>query len=84
MGLFGKKTTCLTCNEVVDVSSQGQHVHNKHLLRVGEGFTYECPCGQSAGRWDSPVNALADRMSHMKSVHPTNSYGVWVSMGFKK
>jgi hypothetical protein len=83
VGLFGKKTTCLTCDEVMSPSDQGSHVEKKHLLRIGGQFTYDCPCGHSAGRWDTLVGALPDRMGHMKKVHPTRSYGVWVLNGFK-
>jgi hypothetical protein len=81
MGLFGNKATCLTCNEVA--SDPGKHVLDKHLQRVEGHFTYDCPCGQSAGRWASLESALAARMGHMKESHRDSKVPVRVLNGFR-
>jgi hypothetical protein len=81
VGLFGSKATCLTCNEVV--SNPSHHVFEKHLLSVEGQFSYDCPCGQSAGKWDTVESALAARMGHMEKVHPASKIPHRALHGFK-
>lgn len=69
MGLF-KRYNCLTCGNIFkrdpDLSS---HVMEQHLVREGEQFTFQCPCGVAGGRWPDTASALAARMGHMERDH---------------
>ncbi len=70
MGMFSRKAlVCLTCNATVKRVDMDAHALKHHLVRAGEQFTYNCPCGTAAGRWDSLPAALASRWRHMTDSH---------------